>query len=268
VLDLKLTILIPCYNEEEGIGKVISDIPLAELSKRGYDTSVMVIDNNCTDNTAAVARKHGAHVLSEPKQGKGNAIITGFKNIPDDTDYLAMIDGDASYDIREIMRLLEPVVDGFGDVVVGTRLQGKMDNDAMTGFNRVGNWFFTFLARVGYKTNVTDVCSGFFVWRRDVISNLVLYLESNSFSIEMEMIAKMARLGYQCYSVPISYTDRHGTSSLRPVKDGISILNAWLRNLRWRPTGKVADSKLSEIQGDAESFQSESTGIEDKYAKV
>ncbi len=75
----------------------------------------------------------------------------------------------------------------------------------------------------------------FFAWKRHVIDNLVNHIESNGFSIEMEMITKMARMDYECYSVPISYNPRNGKSSLRPVKDGISILHAWVRNLNWKP---------------------------------
>jgi len=234
VSQIKLLILIPCYNEEQGIGKVIDKIPLEDLKNRGYDTRVMVIDNNSKDKTSAVAISRGAGVVFEPNQGKGNAIITGFHSIPADIDVVAMIDGDDSYDIREIHRLLEPIESNFCEVVVGTRLHGRMSNESMSGFNRIGNWLFTFMARVGYKTNVTDVCSGFYVWRRHVIDNLSQHLQSNSFSIEMEMIAKMARMGYSCYSVPISYTNREGTSSLRPIRDGLTIIHAWLRNLNWR----------------------------------
>jgi hypothetical protein len=91
---------------------------------------------------------------------------------------------------------------------------------------------------VGYNTNVTDVCSGFFAWKGTVIENLVGQLESDGFSVEMEMITKMARMGYGCYSVPISYNSRRGESTLRPINDGIKILHAWLRNLNWKPNTK------------------------------
>jgi hypothetical protein len=111
----------------------------------------------------------------------------------------------------------------------------------MKRLNRWGNWFFTFMARVGYKTNVTDVCSGFFAWKRAVVDELLLYLESDGFSIEMEMITKMARMNYDCYSVPISYNPRNGKSNLRPIKDGISILHAWFRNLMWKPRNQYTE---------------------------
>jgi hypothetical protein len=120
-------------------------------------------------------------------------------------------------------------------VAVGTRLNGRMTDSSMTFLNRSGNWLFTFLARTAYRTNVTDVCSGFFVWRRDIIDKLFPHLESGRFSLEMEMIARMAKLGFRCFSVPISYQPRDGRSSLRPVRDGMSILGAWISNLFWEP---------------------------------
>jgi len=231
----KLTLLIPCYNEASGIGEVISNIPSEQLKSMGYNTEVIVIDNNSTDETAQIARSSNATVINEPKQGKGHAILTGFKNIPSDSNLVAMIDGDASYDIKELPRLIEPIHNSFAEVIVGTRLNGRLYNGSMKGFNRFGNWFLTFLARVGYKSNITDVCSGFFVWKKCVVDDLSNHLKSNGFSIEMEMIAKMARLNYGCYSVPISYVQRNGFSSLRPIKDGFTIFHTWLKYLNWRP---------------------------------
>ena len=231
----KIVILIPCYNEEKGIGDVISGIPKDKLKKLGYKTEVLVIDNNSKDRTAQIAKSKGAKVITETKQGKGYAIRTGFRNISRDADIIAMIDGDSSYNIKELPRLIEPLENKFADVIVGTRLNGKITENSMSYFNRVGNWLFTFLARVGYDTNVLDVCSGFFAWKKNVVTNLSNHLESNGFSIEMEMITKMARMKYTCYSVPISYNPRNGKSSLRPIKDGISILHAWARNLTWKP---------------------------------
>jgi len=80
----KITLLVPCYNEEKGIGKVIDGIPLEKLNHYGYKIEVLVIDNNSTDNTVKIAKKKGARVICEKEQGKGNAIRTGFRSIPED----------------------------------------------------------------------------------------------------------------------------------------------------------------------------------------
>ncbi|MEK7153850.1 MAG: glycosyltransferase [Patescibacteria group bacterium] len=232
----KITVVIPCYNEEEGIAAVIKGFPRSELKKHGFKLEVLVVDNNSKDHTAEVATAAGARVLHEPKQGKGNAIRTAFYNISEDTDYVVMCDGDDTYKAQEILRLVELLDSGFAEVVIGSRMGGKMGEGAMKGFNRLGNWGFSFLVRIVYKVNVTDTLTGYFGWKRDVIVQLRQHLESAGFAIEMEMITKMARMGYQIYSVPISYEPRLGDSSLRPIYDGTRILRAFLKQLRWRPT--------------------------------
>jgi glycosyltransferase involved in cell wall biosynthesis len=231
----KITVVIPCYNEEAGITAVIKGFPRAALRKHGYTLDVLVVDNNSKDNTAEVARKAGAKVLHEPKQGKGNAIRTAFYNISEDTDYVVMCDGDDTYKAYEILRLVEILDSGFGDVVIGSRMGGKMNEGAMKGFNRMGNWGFSFLVRHIYQVNVTDTLTGYFAWKRDVVVQLRKHLESAGFAIEMEMITKMARMGYQIYSVPISYEPRLGESSLHPIADGSRILREFMRQLNWRP---------------------------------
>jgi len=105
----------------------------------------------------------------------------------------------------------------------------------MTGFNRLGNWIFSHLVRYSYRVNVTDVLTGYFAWNHAAIVRLRPHLQSPGFAIEMEMITKMARLGDQIYSVPISYNSRAGESNLHPVRDGARILKMYLRNLSWTP---------------------------------
>lgn len=232
-----LTIMIPCYNEEKGIKKVIGSIPKNKLKKLGYKPEIIVIDNNSKDNTSNVAKKAGAKVIFEPKQGKGNAIKTGFKNL-NGAEYVVMLDGDNTYKAEEMIRLLEPLENDFCDVVIGSRLNGKISKGSMTLFNRTGNRAFSFLVRNFYHGNVTDVCTGYFAWKRKVINNLYNHLESEGFSIEMEMLTKMAKLNYSIYAVPITYEDRTGTSNLNPFIDGSKILNTWAKNLFWKPKRK------------------------------
>lgn len=232
----KITIVIPCYNEEKGIAAVIAGLPGPEqLKAYDYRLEVLVVDNNSTDRTSEVAASLGARVIHEPRQGKGNAIRTAFRNISDDTDFVVMLDGDDTYKAAEVLRLVEPLRSGFCRVVIGSRLGGKMGKGTMTGFNLLGNWGFSFLVRIVYRVNVTDVLTGYFAWHADVVRRLGEQLRSQGFAIEMEMITKMARMGYEIYSVPITYAPRLGTSSLRPVRDGARILGQFTRQLRWRP---------------------------------
>lgn len=235
----RVTAIIPCYNEAEGIGEVIDSFPRARLKKHGYCLDVLVVDNNSSDGTAEVARRHGARVIFEPKQGKGNAIRTAFANIGSETDYVVMLDGDYTYRPQEIVRLLEPLSSDFCDVVIGSRLGGRISEGSMKGVNLLGNWIYSHLVRYTYKVKVSDVLTGYFAWRREVIQKLHPHLRSDGFAIEMEMITKMARLGYEIFSVPISYDARAGASSLNPVRDGLRILRMYGKNLAWKP---ISDS--------------------------
>ena len=232
----KIAILIPCYNEEQGIAKVLDNIPHSTLDKHGFEAEVIVIDNNSSDRTAEVARDKGAHVVFEFAKGKGNAIRKGFNCIDHDTSYVLMLDGDNTYDAREMLRLIEPLTSDFCDVVVGSRLGGKITEKSFKAQNHVANWAYTFLVRCFYHANVTDVLSGYFAWRRDVIVNMRDHLQSDGFSIEMEMISKMVKLGYSIYSVPITYNIREGETKIESLKDGLKILYTFSHNLFWSPS--------------------------------
>src|ERR1700733_794042 len=165
----KITLLIPCYNEEEGIADVISGVPIERLMLMGYTTEIVVIDNNSKDKTAEICQSLGVRVVSEKKKGKGNAIRAGFRAVTSDTDFVVMLDGDNTYKATEIPRLIEPLDSGFCDVIVGSRLGGKTNEYSLRFRNRVVNWGFTFLTRQFYRANVTDVLSGAFAWKKDVV---------------------------------------------------------------------------------------------------
>ncbi len=231
----KITALIPCYNEEDGIGAVIKNFPLQKLRAQGYKLEIVVIDNNSADHTAEVARSLGATVIHEPKKGKGNAIRQGFDYVSEDTDYVVMLDGDNTYRPEEILRLIELIDSGFCDVAIGSRLGGRISDGSMAMFNRIGNWTYSHLVRYFYRVNVTDVLTGYFAWTRDALKRLRPHLKSQGFAIEMEMVTKMAKLGEAIYCVPISYDSRAGHTNLRPIYDGIRILWMFTKNLFWDP---------------------------------
>jgi glycosyltransferase involved in cell wall biosynthesis len=230
-----LAILIPCYNEEKSIAKVINKIPKEKIKQLGLVPKILVINNNSTDKTREEALRAGATVIDEHKKGKGNAMRRGFSSLPDDTAYVVMLDGDDTYNPKEITRLVEPLQSKFCKVIIGSRLSGRMTPGAMNIVSRAGNWFFTHLVRSTHNVAVTDVLTGYFAWTRDAIEDLTPHLKSAGFAIEMEMITKMARMGYGIYSVPISYTPRIGESNLNPISDGTRILSMYAQTLRWRP---------------------------------
>lgn len=229
-----VTLMVPCYNEEKGIVNVMKDVKNYDSGKYGYNINVLVIDNNSTDDTSKIARKLGAKVVFEGKMGKGNAIRKGFSNIPEDCDYVVMIDGDNTYKPYEMHRLLELLDSGFSDAVIGSRLEGEIIGKSMSVSHRLANWFFTFLVRKLYGANITDTCTGYFAWKREVVVKLNGHAKSSGFAIEAEMITKMAKLGVKMHSVPISYEHRDGESKLSPVMDGIKITFMLLKNVRWR----------------------------------
>ena len=126
----KICVMIPCHNEEKGIGQVIDMVPVQSLEKLGFTTEILVINNHSTDRTEEVAREKNARVIYEPKKGKGNAIKAGFNSLSTDTSLVVMLDGDNTYNSAEIPRLIEPLISGFCDVIVGSRLGGKIKNDS------------------------------------------------------------------------------------------------------------------------------------------
>ncbi len=230
-----VTVIIPCYNEAASIEKVVHDFHASQLANTAFQFDLLVVDNASIDGTAEVAARAGARVITETRRGKGFAVRTGFANIAPQADYAVMIDGDDTYAPQEVLRLLEPLYHDFSDVVIGSRLGGKIHGESMTYLNRAGNWGFTHMVRLLYRTNVTDVLSGYFAWKRSAVEGLSPLLSSAGFSIEMEMITKMARLHYMACSVPISYRQRSGETSLRPFRDGLRILSTLARNIRWEP---------------------------------
>ncbi|HEV2412374.1 MAG TPA: glycosyltransferase family 2 protein [Candidatus Saccharimonadales bacterium] len=242
-----VSVIIPCYNEAGSIKKVVRDFHKSELTNAAFDFDIIVIDNASTDGTADKARETDARVISEPKKGKGRAIRAGFNNIHPRASYVVMIDGDDTYRPEEVLRLLEPLHHGFCDAVVGSRLSGKIHNNSMTFLNRFGNWTFTHMVRYFYSgANVTDVLSGYFAWKRKTIDELVPHLKAPHFAIEMEMITKMAKMGYEVYSVPITYNQRLGEANLRPFGDGFPILIMFLKNLHWKHRVNTEDGLVEE----------------------
>ncbi|GHO98520.1 mannosyltransferase [Reticulibacter mediterranei] len=233
-----VTVLIPCHNEEQGIAKVLDRIPSHLLRRAGFETEVLVVDNNSSDRTSSVAKSREAQVVFEPVKGKGNAVRKAFSCLGTEPGYVVMLDGDNTYDAGEMLRLLEPLMAGFCDVVVGSRLNGKITKHALKTQNRLVNTAYTSLVRGFYGTPITDVLSGYFAWRKDVVLALREHLCADDFRIEMEMITKLAKLHYSMYSVPISYSRREGETKIVPVKDGLKILSTFSRNLFWSPSYK------------------------------
>lgn len=230
-----ISIVIPCHNEEEGIAFVLKNIPRESLSRFGYDTEIIVVDNNSTDKTSDVAANLGAKVIKEKKKGKGFALKTGLKAIDPQSSFIVIIDGDDTYKGKEILRMVEPLDHDFCDIVIGSRLGGKIKDSAFSPHHRIANWAFTFLVRHFYKANITDTLSGYISLKRHVLNDILQHLTAHDFRIEMELITKAKRMGYYLTSVPITYDRRRGESKLESYYDGIRILHTFLKNFWWKP---------------------------------
>ena len=225
-----VTFLLPAYNEEQSIGPLLKDISRYPKSK------VIVVDNNSKDKTADIAKKSGANVLRERKQGKAYAIKRGFENIK--SDFIVMLDADNTYDPQEAQKLVKPLMEGKADVVLGTRLLGKREKGSISRFNLVGNHLLSFFASILFS-KVTDVCTGYWAFRRNVIDDLLQEgIDSDGFDLEVEMFSKVSKNNFRVLEIPINYKNRLDTPKLNGFNDGVKIfkrmLSYWIKTKRVR----------------------------------
>jgi glycosyltransferase involved in cell wall biosynthesis len=194
-----VVIIIPTSNEGRTIGKVINDVPVADLLQNGLETTVHVIDGQSTDKTREVAVDKGAQLVLEESKGKGSAIHTAFKSIK--ADYAIMVDGDNTYPIEmatELIHLLKT-----NDVVLGSRLRGTIEPGAMTKLNVVGNKLLSLLAWMLWGTHISDVCTGFWAYRGDAIRQFELL--APGFEIEADMFVECVKKGLRIAEIPTTY---------------------------------------------------------------
>ena len=227
----KVAVLIPTLNEGATIGHVIDKIPINALSDDGYDTTVYVIDGGSSDTTQQKALEKGATVVVVAQPGKGSAIQHAFSSIK--ADYFIMIDGDDTYPaerIAEFTRLLREY-----DVVVGSRLKGRIEDGAMTRTNLFGNRALTALARTLFNRETSDICTGFWGFRDYVVDRM--HLVARGFEIEADMFVECARLRFSMREVPIDYSKRVAQPKLSSISDGLKIglflLKRWIAG-DWR----------------------------------
>lgn len=224
-----ISILLPALDEAETIGRVIGKIPGKELSDLGYNVEIVVVDGHSKDMTCNIASSMGARLLKQRGIGKGNAVQTAFEDF--NGRYLFMLDADDTYDPREILRMLPPLESGNYDVMMGSRLKGRISKGAMSRLNFIGNVAITQTANIlfpnGHK--VSDVCTGMWGFTEEVIH--ALDLESPSFDIEAEMYAKCIKQGFNVGEINIAYGRRTNSNKLSALKDGAKI---WFRLLKER----------------------------------
>ncbi|NJE62093.1 S-layer glycoprotein N-glycosyltransferase AglJ [Thermococcus sp. 21S7] len=204
-----VTILIPTKNEEDGIGEVIDG-----FKELGYK-NIFVIDGHSTDRTREIAKEKGATVVVQSGKGKGQAVAEAFNLI--DTDVIVMIDGDGTYDPKDIEKLLQPIERGIAEHVIGNRLENYEDG-AFTRLNLVGNKIFNALFRFMYGVKVHDLLTGYRALTKELYKSVEL--EKHGFEIETELTVETIAKGFRIAEVPISYRRRKGEANLHPIKDG------------------------------------------------
>ena len=214
----EISIILPALNEEGSIGKVIDEIPRQELEQRGYKVNILVVDGNSTDRTRQIAEDKDAEVIIVHKRGKGRAVRIAFEHIK--SDLIFMLDADYTYPAIYILDMVDLLEQGYS-VVIGSRLRGKREKGGMSCLNVVGNYLLTLLANMLYRERISDLCTGYWGLRREVIPNL--HLISNGFNLEAELFIQVARKGYEIAEVPIHYRRRSTPSKLNSVRDGLKI---------------------------------------------
>lgn len=214
----KIAVLIPCYNEEITIKKVIED-----FKKELPDANIYVYNNNSTDETQNVAKKAGAIVVNEYKQGKGNVIRSMFRDI--DADIYLMVDGDDTYPASEAYKLISIIKQKKADMVIGDRLSNESyKNQNKRKFHGFGNNLVKNTINFLFKCNLNDIMTGYRAFNKDFVKNFPVL--SAGFEIETEMTFHALDRNYKIYEIPIVYRDRPkgSVSKLNTFSDGFKVL--------------------------------------------
>ncbi len=211
-----IDVIIPAFNEDQSIGNVLKDIPTE------WVRDVVVCDNGSTDQTATVAKNHGATVVYQPKKGYGNACLKGIeylakKSATQKPDIVVFMDADYSDHPEELLLLVKPIIEDNIDLVIGSRALGDMERGAMQVQQIFGNWLATNLIRFFYNYHFTDL-GPFRAIKYDQL--IALNMEDRDFGWTVEMQVKAAKYKLKCSEVPVSYRKRIGVSKVSGTVKG------------------------------------------------
>ena len=197
---MRVSFLIPAYNEEANIVEVLDRVDALP-----FDKQIIVVDDGSTDGTAdLVAARNGVLLLRQENQGKGAALRNAIQHI--DGDIAVIQDADMEYDPAEVPGLIEPIERGAADVVFGSRLKGGQPQRAYMFWHLVGNKFLSLLTGVLFNTTLSDMETGYKAFRSEVLKSLDL--RQSDFAIEPEITAKICLRNLRIYELPISYYGR------------------------------------------------------------
>jgi len=211
---IRCVVIIPAFNEENGVGEVIHEIPKDIVSE------IVVVNNASTDNTELIASEAGATVLREPIAGYGRACLKGieyFKQAQPQPDVVIFLDADHSDYPEEIPLLLKAIIDGNADLVIGSRALGQKEQGSMTPQQIFGNWLATRLLKLFYGVKFTDLGP----FRAIRFSSLLqIDMQDKTYGWTVEMQLKAAKNGYPCVEVPVRYRRRIGFSKISGTVKG------------------------------------------------
>jgi len=213
---LKLSVVIPVYNEKKSLLEIIRRVQSAPVEKE-----IILVDDFSTDGTRDllhVLEKQQFKVLyHEKNQGKGAALRTGFRHATG--DFVIVQDADLEYDPNEYPKLLQPILNGAADVVYGSRFSGHRKN--MTSLHTLGNLFLTGIANLFFRTSITDMETCYKLFKRETIQ--AIPIECNRFNFEPEITAKLLKRGLRIVEVPIAYSGRSFSEGKKITwRDGFS----------------------------------------------
>lgn len=225
VKNMETAILIPCYNEALTIKKVIED-----FQENMPNAKIYVYDNNSTDGTAEIAKRCGAIVRSESRQGKGNVVRTMFREI--EADCYIMVDGDDTYPAKFGPILEEYVLTGNADMAIGDRLSSTYFRENKRPFHNFGNVLVRNTINSLYKAEVNDIMTGARAFSRDFVKSFAIM--SKGFEIETEMTIFALENNMKIVEVPIEYRDRPegSESKLNTFSDGMKVINTIMQLFR------------------------------------
>ena len=215
---MKIAVLIPCYNEELTIGKVVDD-----FKRELPEADIYVYDNNSKDKTGEIAKEHGAIVVKEIRQGKGNVVISMFRDI--EADIYVMIDGDDTYPAEAARMLIQPIIDNEADMVIGDRLSnGTYEKENKRAFHNLGNNLVKGLIGMLFKNEIKDIMTGYRVFNRFFVKTMPVI--SDGFQIETEISIHALDKKFRLKEIPIVYRDRPegSESKLSTFRDGFRVL--------------------------------------------
>ena len=213
----KIAVLIPCYNESKTIAKVVKDY------KRVLpEADIYVYDNNSSDGTDKIAKKAGAIVKYEYRQGKGNVIRSMFKDI--EADCYLMIDGDDTYPAENAREMCDLVLEGKADMVIGDRLSSTYFTENKRPFHNLGNRLVRGLINKLFKSNVRDIMTGYRAFSYEFVKTFPVL--SKGFEIETEMTIHALDKNFLLKELPVNYRDRPvgSVSKLNTYRDGFRVL--------------------------------------------